>query len=205
MCVQKDLIQIALDLIKESFEANPEGVLWMDAATGAGNTTLKLARLLKGKGELISIDKDESSWTEWAYPKLERENLLDVVKYIKEDLVDLSELKCNFHGIFTHATLSVMGYTALDAVSGWRKLLRPDGRLIILDALPQEDAHDEDEEIANFSWNLIKAVNILEGQIIHDEFPPEFWLNRLKDLGFSIEDYYFTNERKSRSEESLEE
>jgi SAM-dependent methyltransferase len=200
-----DLVSMALDWAKETIKENGKSVLWMDAATGAGNMTLKLARLFKVNGHVISVDKDEKSWTDWAYPKLAKENLLDVVTFKKLDLTDLSEMNARFHGIFSDMTLSVMGYSAIETISQFKKILLPHGRLIIRDYLPQSKAQNEDEEIANKSWCISKAIEVLSGQDVHDEFPPKFWVNYLKDFGFEINGFCYDDMREFRSRESTEE
>ena len=59
-----------------------DGVVILDAATGAGETTVRLAQAMQG-GKLITIDSDPSSWHDWALPALEKAGLSGRVEFKK--------------------------------------------------------------------------------------------------------------------------
>jgi len=202
----RNLVEVALNWVSASLpEDNRQRALWMDAATGAGNATLRLAERLQGKGQLVTVDVDPESWTDWTRPKLEKAGLLDVVRFEKLDLADLSNLRERFDGIFSDMTLSTMGLAAVEAVAEWRRVLKPGGCVIVRDYLPQGEARNQDERITNLAWRLYKATEVLSGQPHYEEIPPEFWERRFTELGFRVEALEVDPQRPPRSQESLDE
>ena len=180
----------------------------LDAATGAGNTTLEMARALHESGlngKIITVDIDPECWSEWAKPKLDREGLTGLVEFQKCDLRELSRLCIRFDGIFCSTTLSVMGLDAIEAVEAWKDVLHSHGCICIYDYLPQSAPRTSDEELSNFAWQLGKAADALSGRPLCDELAPEFWSKLLTEQGFAVEKVLTDTERPYRSQESVDE
>ena len=59
---QLNTIDTVLQWVREAVQEAPASHnLWLDAATGAGNMTVKLASILAGQGDLVTVDRDEES------------------------------------------------------------------------------------------------------------------------------------------------
>jgi ubiquinone/menaquinone biosynthesis C-methylase UbiE len=180
----------------------------LDAATGAGNTTLEMARALHESGlngKIISIDVDPECWSGWAKPKLDEERLTGLVEFHVCDLRELSRLGLKYDGIFCSTTLSIMGLDAIEAVEVWKDVLHSNGCISIYDYLPQSAPRTSDEKLSSFAWQLNKAADALSGRLLCDEFAPEFWSRLLTEQGFAVEKVLTDTERPYRSQESLDE
>ena len=57
----------------------------LDAATGAGETTLRIAEAMNG-GKLLTVDCDPVSWDDWAQPALANPSVLARVEFIQADV-----------------------------------------------------------------------------------------------------------------------
>jgi SAM-dependent methyltransferase len=180
----------------------------LDAATGAGNTTLELARMIQASevaARVISVDIDPISWTDWAKPKLDKEGLAHFIEFRQADLCDLKALGIMFHGIVCTTTLSVMGLKAIEAVSLWRDLLLPNSPLIILDYMPSDSSLNAENDYGSLAWRLTKAADVLSGREWCDEFPPEFWVKFLSGQGFIVDQVVLDTSKPDKTQEALEE
>ena len=200
-----ELIEKALRLVAVSLPEGDGHSCWLDAATGAGNMTVELAKLIKGRGRLMTIDIDELSWHDWAKPRLSELDLLDTVEFRTCDFSKIADENLQFDGIFTSTTLSCMGLRAIDAIAQLPKVLNKKGLLVIHDYLPQRAARNECEELVNDAWRLYKASQLLSGRSFYDEYPPDFICHRLEEAGFENIALEVQEERLLRSSESLQE
>lgn len=183
-----------------------ERLLLLDAATGAGECTRNLARIMK-KGRIISVDIDPTSWDEWALPKLREDEADSRVAFICDDLTNPKNLPTDkFDIIVSHTTISTLGFGVFDALWEFYQCLKDDGDLFILDNLPEQPAQNDTEMLGNWDWRLGKARLHLMGIANHyEEIPPEKVAGWLYKVGFSHCDYEIHLCRGMRSGESLEE
>lgn len=181
----KTIYDMALEKARQCIEIANEPVVWLDAATGAGNATVKLGKLLQGKGKVISVDLDPISWTDWALPKVKSEGLLETVEFRQGDLRHLSTFVDKADGIFCALTISAMGIGGIDAISQWKKVLKKGCTVIIHDYLPQKKARNPGEEIANQAWRLYKACEVLQGEAHYEEIHPRLPGSKIGRSGIS--------------------
>lgn len=196
----------ALDWLAPETGSGSAAPLWLDAATGAGNMTLRMARrLLATGGRLVTVDLDPESWTHWAEPKLREAGLVDRVAFHRCDLVDLSILRQPVDAVVCDLTLSTMGPSAAEALLEFTRVLKPGGRLAIYDYLPQSPATSPEEALVNRAWRLYKAVAVLSGEPHYEEVPPELWQRLLHRVGYEVVSHLQDPRRPGRSEEGLQE
>lgn len=201
-----DFRQRALDWLTEAARTRSRPPVWLDAATGAGNMTLRAARrLAELGGSLISVDLDPASWHDWAAPKLRAAGLIDRVRFQALDLLDLSRLGATVDAVICDSTLSAMGLSATAAVLEWSRVLAPGGRVVLQDYLPQAPAAAVDEDLVNRAWRLYKAVEVLSGRPHYEEASPRHWLDLLARQGYRLAWAGQDPRRATRSRESLTE
>lgn len=196
----------ALEWLAEAAMFSGRPPVWLDAATGAGNMTLRAARRLSDLGgTLLSVDIDPASWTDWAAPKLRGADLLDRVQFQVGDLLNLSWLGLTVDAVICDTTLSTMGIPATAALLEWSQVLAPGGRVVIYDYLPQASTTDADQDLANHAWRLYKAVEVLSGRPHYEEVDPTHWLRLLAGQGYRIDCALQDPRPAPRSRESLAE
>ncbi len=176
----------------------------LDAATGAGETTLQIAEAMKG-GQLFSVDCDYASWSDWAQPLLDKGGLLERVEFIQADLGAIPLEAESVDLIVSHATLSAVGIYAVDAVAHFYHLLKPGGRLALTDLIPEDETEQDENNIAAMSWRVMKAAGHLAGEHHYEEFPTDWIRRRLKNVGFEIRSFEVDRSRGLASQVSYEE
>jgi ubiquinone/menaquinone biosynthesis C-methylase UbiE len=180
----------------------------LDAATGAGNTTLKLATKMaeaNGKGKIVSIDIDPETF-EKAKKKLGE--LVGFVKFIEADLTHMPKIKSeSFDLVVCTATLCALNDRPLRAMRGlseFHRVLKKGGRLIIAEEYPLPKAIKPEEEVQVMHWQLYKSVAELVNGDHWTEIYPEDLEFAVKLVGFKeIEWRRFEGEplRKATMEE----
>jgi ubiquinone/menaquinone biosynthesis C-methylase UbiE len=181
--VKEEIVNV-LDQLFQKLENNE---LWvLDAATGAGNATLEIAQ--RTSGIVISVDIDPA---ESAARKIEDANLSSRVRFVKGNLARMDFLHENsIDAIVSHSTVSSIPaetpFMVLQVLREFFRVLKPDGILLIIDYYPLESAavKREADEIAQEAWRTYKAVAELVGDHHHEELPPEWICETLRDIGF---------------------
>ena len=163
-------------------------VVILDAATGAGETTLQIAQAMKG-GKLTTVDCDIASWEKWAQPVLKKAGVIERVEFLHCDIKDLSLVSTSVDLVVSHATLSAMNIWAVDAIKEFHRVLKSSGRLALIDLLPGNETECDADNIAMLDWRLAKAAAHLSGQEHYEELPTEWIKARLADAGFEIVDF----------------
>ncbi len=181
-----------------------DGIVILDAATGAGETTLQIAEAMNG-GKLITVDSDLASWNAWAKPSLEKAGLLDRVEFLEADMRDLPLEAESVDLIVSDATLSALGIFTVEAIQEFRRVLRPTGRLALRGLIPEKETETDSRNISALSWRLMKAAAHLAGEEHYDELPTDWVRARLKEAGFEIISFRVNPSRPAASKTSYEE
>ncbi|MGC1119725.1 MAG: methyltransferase domain-containing protein [Candidatus Methanofastidiosia archaeon] len=181
--MKKEIINV-LDQLFQKLDNNDLRVL--DAATGAGVTTLEIAR--RTNGTVISVDIDPA---DSAVKRIEDANLSSKVEFVKGNLARMDFLhNDSIDAIVSHSTVSSIPaetpFRVLQVFKEFFRVLKPDGILLIIDYYPLESAavKNKADEIAQDAWRTYKAVAELVGDHHHEELPPEWVCEILKDIGF---------------------
>ncbi len=193
--------------VQEHVAALTEGydAVILDAATGAGETTLQIAEAMKG-GRLITVDSDAASWAEWARPALERAGLIDRVEFLQADLRELSTIDSDSADlVVSHSTLSVMGVWAVEAIQEFHRILKPGAKLALADLLAEDESEPDPDNVSALSWRLAKAAAHLAGKAHYEELPGTWVRARLIDAAFEIISFESHPQRSPASEASCQE
>ncbi len=167
----------------------------LDAATGAGETTLQIAQVMKG-GKLITVDCDVASWDEWAQPILKTAGVIEHVEFLHADIRNLSSVVSNAVDlVVSDATLSTLSIWAVDALKEFHRVLKTSGRLVLADLLPESETESDSTNIAVLDWRLAKAAAHLSGKEHYEELPTDWVKARLVDIGFEIIDFRIDRSR----------
>ena len=115
----------------------------LDAATGAGNTTLKLARKMAeadGKGKIISVDINPATSPTFQDVKEKLGELERFVEFVQADLTCMPQIKSeSFDLVVCTATLCALNDRPLKALRGLKefyRVLKKGGRLVISEEYP---------------------------------------------------------------------
>jgi SAM-dependent methyltransferase len=156
---------------------NLRGLVIMDAATGAANTTCWLASKLKeaGGGKIISIDNDPETFPD-AKKKLGK--LASLVEFLEADLTNMPQIKSeSVDIIMCHATICAINDRPLKAVRAlfeFYRTLKKGGWLVIDDEYPLPRASKPEEEVQVKRWQTYKAIaELVEGEHYTEIFPEE--------------------------------
>jgi ubiquinone/menaquinone biosynthesis C-methylase UbiE len=178
------------------------GLVIMDAATGAANTTCWLANKLKeaGGGKIISIDNDAET-----FPDAKRKlgELAEFVEFVKADLTDMPQIKSeSIDLIVCHATMCAVNDRPLKAVKAlaeFYRTLKKAGWLVIDDEYPLPKASKPEEEVQVKRWQTYKAIaEVVDGEHYTEIYPEELGF-AVKLIGFKdIELQSFEGESLSR-------
>ncbi|MBU7038782.1 MAG: class I SAM-dependent methyltransferase [Theionarchaea archaeon] len=192
----KEKVVSVLEQLFQKLENEDLNIL--DAATGAGNTTLELAQRIKGK--VISVDMDTA---DSAVERIEDANLSSKVEFVKGNLARMDFLQdASIDAIVSHSTVSSIPaetpFKVLQVFKEFFRVLKPDGILLIIDYYPLESAavKNKADEIAQDAWRVYKAVAELVGDHHHEELPPEWICETLHDIGFKDISHEKISERK---------
>jgi ubiquinone/menaquinone biosynthesis C-methylase UbiE len=145
----------------------------LDAGCGSGLPTIELAKLSNGK--VVGIDIDQSLLIELKR-KIEREDLSDRVETRKCSVFELDFPDETFNIVWFEGATRMIGFEK--ALKEWRRLLKPNGFLVI---------HDEIKTVSN----KLEEIPSLGYKVINQFFLPEdaWWIeyyrpleNRIKGL-----------------------
>ena len=150
-----------------------EGIIFsditvLDAATGAGNTTLKLARKMaeaNGKGKIVSVDIDPET-----FPDVKKElcELARFVEFVEADLTCMPRIESeSFDLVVCTATMCALNDRPLKALRGLQefyRVLKKGGRLVISEEYPLPKATKPEEEVQVMRWQMYKSVSQLIGE-----------------------------------------
>lgn len=149
----------------------------MDAGTGAGSTTLLLARKVAkagGKGRIVSIDIDPAAFAK-ARQKLG--DLAALVQFVQANLTVMPQIgSAAFDIVVCTGTLCATNdrpLGAMRALAEFHRVLRDGGRLVIGEEYPLPRATGPEEEVQALRWNTYKSVAELIGQGHYTEIYPE--------------------------------
>ncbi|MFB0523524.1 MAG: class I SAM-dependent methyltransferase [Candidatus Bathyarchaeia archaeon] len=149
----------------------------LDAATGAGNTTLKLARRMAeagGKGKIISVDIDPETFQ---VVKQKLGELARFVEFVEADLTCMPQIESeSFDLVVCTATLCALNDKPLKALRGlteFYRVLKKGGRLIISEEYPLPKATKPEEEVQVMRWQMYKSVAELVDAEHWTEIHPE--------------------------------
>jgi SAM-dependent methyltransferase len=177
----------------------------LDAATGAGKSTLRLARMIRS-GKVITVDTDEAAWTQFAQHKIEAAGLAERVEFRLLDIADLHEFPDGYFDlVFSGATLSTMGVHVIDGIRELHRVAKPGAFLGVYDLLPQEEPGTEPQRNAVDAWRLSKAIEVLAGERHYEELPLDWVCRRLRETGFDVENREVEDDWGMASEESIRE
>ena len=181
------------------------GPVVLDAATGAGNCAIAVARMLE-RGRVITVDSDPEAWTGFARPKVEEAGLLERIEFRRADIADLSEFAgASFDAIVCGATLSAMGAEAADGIREFGRVAKPGAFLAVYDLLAQGVPQTRRQRNAVDAWRLSKAVDVLRGARHYEELSPEWISRRLRESGFAVEGTEVEQDWADASDESIRE
>jgi ubiquinone/menaquinone biosynthesis C-methylase UbiE len=153
------------------------GLVIMDAATGAANTTCWLVKKLKetGSGRIISIDNDPET-----FPDAKRKlgELAEWVKFVNADLTNMPQIESeSVDLIVCHATMCAVNdrpLKAVKALSEFYRILKKDCWLIIDDEYPLPKASKPEEEAQVGRWQTYKAIaELVDGEHYTEIYPEE--------------------------------
>ncbi len=130
----------------------------LDIGCGSGVPTMELAKLCNG--EIIGIDIDQDLLDRLSR-KIEQEGLTNRVKAIKCSLLDIKFPDNSFDIIWAEGSITTLGVER--SLSGWNRLLKPKGFLVI---------HDE---IKHFFKKRNKVASCGYKFIEHFSLPEEAW------------------------------
>ncbi len=176
----------------------------LDAATGAGETTLQIAQAMNG-GKLITVDCDRVSWDDWARPALAKAGLLDRVEFVEADLRKLPLEAESVDLIVSDATLSAVGVYAVDAIREFHRVLKTGGRLAVSDLIPENESARDPANVSAMSWRLMKAAAHLTGEDHYEELPTDWVRSRMEEAGFEITSFHIDPARQPAPMPSYEE
>ena len=172
-----------------------DGAVILDAATGAGGTTLRIAEAMNG-GKLITVDCDPVSWNDWARPLLDKAGLLGRVEFIEADIRKLPLEDKSVDLVVSHSTLSAMAIYAADAIREFHRVLKEGGRLFASDLIPEKESQSDPTNISALSWRLMKAAAHLAGEDHYEELPTDWIRTRLEEAGFTITSFHMDPTRQ---------
>jgi len=175
MCLQGQTLHRVQEHVARITET--DDALILDAATGAGETTLQIAEAMCG-GRLLTVDIDPASWHEWAEPVIKERGLAERVTFLEEDLRTLESVATNSCDlVVSHSTLSAMGVWAVDAIQQFHRVLKPQAYLVLNDLLPEDESESDPGNISALSWRLSKAAAHLRAESHYEELPAE-WIRQ---------------------------
>lgn len=170
----------------------------LEVGTGRGGTTIELAKILKNfKGaKLITTDIYDGNFE--SVRELLKEYEVDI-KFIKTDGCALEGIKensidflvCNY----TLCAINSKSGSEVLALKRFKEVLKPKAMLYIGEEYPIDIVTTPMEEIWSRKWQLLRAANMILGELPFNEISPEILEKQLKMLGFkNIEWEKETNE-----------
>ena len=120
----------------------------LDIGCGSGVPTMELARL--SSGEIIGLDIDQDM-LHVLREKVEKAGLSNRVKAVKCSLTDMEFPDESFDIIWAEGSIHVIGFKR--GLQEWRRLLRPDGFLVVHDE--KGDVGEKLDQISSAGYELI--------------------------------------------------
>ena len=167
---------------------NFSSITVLDAATGAGNTTLKLATKMaeaNGKGKIVSVDIDHETFPD---VKKKLRELARFVEFVQADLTCMPQIESeSFDLVVCTATLCALNDRPLKVLRGlseFHRVLKKGGQLIIAEEYPLPRTTKPEEEVQVMRWQLYKSVAELMDGEHWAEIYPEDLESALKLVGF---------------------
>jgi ubiquinone/menaquinone biosynthesis C-methylase UbiE len=145
----------------------------LDAGCGSGLPTIELAKLSNGR--VVGIDIDQFLLTELRR-KIEKENLSDRVETRKCSMLELDFLDETFDIIWFEGATRMIGFEK--ALKEWRRLLKPNGFLVIHDEI--KTVSNKSEEISGFGYKVVNHFFLPEDAWWMEYYRP--LENRIKGL-----------------------
>jgi ubiquinone/menaquinone biosynthesis C-methylase UbiE len=146
----------------------------LDVGCGSGVPTIELAKL--SDGEIVGIDIDQPLLDKLSM-KIEKEGFSNRVKTMKCSLFELDFQDESFDIIWAEGSLYIIGFER--GLSGWRRLLRANGFLVV---------HDESR---NISYKLEKISCCGYRLVKYFSLPKEaWWREYYKPLEIRIKELY---------------
>ena len=145
----------------------------LDAGCGSGLPTIELAKLSNGK--VVGIDIDQSLLIELER-KIERENLSDRVETRKCSMFELDFPDETFNIVWFEGATRMIGFEK--ALKEWRRLLKPNGFLVIHDEI--KTVSNKREEISSLGYKVVNQFFLPEDAWLIEYYRP--LENRIKGL-----------------------
>lgn len=150
----------------------------MDAGTGAGSTTLLLARRLAEAGcksRIVSVDIDP---TTFPYVKEKLGELARLVEFLEADLRCMPQVGDeSFDLVACTGTLCALNNRPLRVLRGLTELyrvLKNGARLVVSEEYPLPRATKAEEEVQVLHWQTYKAVaELVDGEHWTEIYPEE--------------------------------
>jgi ubiquinone/menaquinone biosynthesis C-methylase UbiE len=145
----------------------------LDAGCGSGLPTIELAKLSNGK--VVGIDIDQSLLIELER-KIEREDLSDRVETRKCSMFELDFPDDTFDIVWFEGATRMIGFEK--ALKEWRRLLKPNGFLVIHDEI--KNVSNKREEISSLGYKVVNQFFLPEDAWWIEYYRP--LENRIKGL-----------------------
>ena len=169
---------------------NLDGMVVLDAGTGFGITTLKIARrmIVQGQtGRILSVDIDSNCF-ELARKLLAKHKLEHLVNFVRSDLSDMPQIKTESIDVIistrTISDINKFPCRLMRAISEFYRVLKSGGCIVLSDECPRLLPLSDDEEVAVLRWRLAKAISHLIGRPHAHEVEPQDLEFMLKLVGF---------------------
>jgi len=130
----------------------------LDIGCGPGMQTIKLAKL--SDGEIIGIDIFQQ-YLDQLQQLIERENLQDRVKAIKQSMFEIKYPKEFFDIIWAEGTIFVMGFEK--GLSEWKKYIKPNGYLAVHEMTWLKE--NSPKEISDYWKRVYPDITTIEDNI----------------------------------------
>jgi SAM-dependent methyltransferase len=119
---------IGLDFTRKAFQMLPALTQprILDIGCGQGRATLELARL--SDGQVVGLDIDEAA-LDVLSTQVEKEGLADRVQAVHGSMADMDFADESFDVIWAEGSVNAIGFGR--ALRAWRRLIRPEGFLVI--------------------------------------------------------------------------
>jgi ubiquinone/menaquinone biosynthesis C-methylase UbiE len=124
----------------------------LDAGCGSGLPTIELAKLSNGR--VVGIDIDQSLLTELDR-RIGRENLSDRVETRKCSMLELDFPDEAFDIVWFEGATRLIGFEK--ALKEWRRLLKPNGFLVIHDEI--KTVSNRREEISSLGYKVVNQFS----------------------------------------------
>jgi ubiquinone/menaquinone biosynthesis C-methylase UbiE len=146
----------------------------LDAGCGSGLPTIELAKLSKGR--VVGIDIDQSILTELKR-KIEREKFSDRVETRRCSMFELDFPDETFNIVWFEGVTKMIGFER--ALREWRRLLKPNGFLVIHDEI--KTVSNKSEEISSIGYKVVNQFFLPEDAWWIEYYRPlENWIKALR-------------------------